>query len=116
MNTLQYSLRSNSALIGSEAERQFIWIENNLMSAGNRKFLITSHIYAGGRVKHDDKVEAMELWMSKWNNRYFDLVEKYQSNIIMEIGAHDHWADVRVFDRANKGPIRSLYVATGVSP
>ena len=41
---------------------------------------------------------------------------KYNNSIITEIGAHDHWADARVFDNSNLAPIRSLYVAAGVSP
>jgi len=62
MNTLEYNVGAEPSFIGPEAERQFAWIEQNLKFAGNRKFLMTSHIYAGARLKHGDKVGANDLW------------------------------------------------------
>ena len=43
-------------------------------------------------------------------------MDKYSDKVVMEIGGHDHWEDLRVFDRTKKGPIRNLMVSTGVSP
>lgn len=48
---------------------------------------------------------------------YMDLIEKYQDQIVLEIGGHDHWQDVRYYKSpGGKQMYRNLLVATGVSP
>lgn len=74
------------------------------------------HIYAAGRWKHKTHPKANSLWLSDYSKWYWDLIEQYQSQIIIEIGGHDHWEDLRIFDRDTKGPLRNLLVAVGVSP
>ena len=31
----------------------------------------------------------------EFDKRYFELIEKYREKIIIEVGGHDHYADVR---------------------
>ena len=56
VNTLEYNLGQNSVWIGPEAENQFQWLESNLNNTEDAtKFLIITHIYAGGRISHNTK-------------------------------------------------------------
>jgi hypothetical protein len=45
-----------------------------------------------------------------------DLMLKYKNRIILEIGAHDHWSDIRYINDNTYGPFRSLFVAPAISP
>jgi hypothetical protein len=116
INSLEYNVNEQGSFVGPEATGQFTWMESLFNSTDKRKYLMVSHIYAGARLKHNDQMKASELWVDNWNKEFFDLVEQHEDKIIMEIAAHDHWADVRVFDRPTKGPVRSVYIAAGVSP
>ena len=101
--------------LGPVVQTQMTWIENQLKRE-DRSFVLLDHIYAGARFKHDTTQKPSELWYSSFNDWYFDLMDTYKARIVIEIAGHDHFQDVRAFYRANKGPIRNLVVAPGVSP
>ena len=41
---------------------------------------------------------------------------KYKDNIVLEIGGHDHFGDVRVENNYTEGFYRSLLVASSITP
>jgi hypothetical protein len=43
-------------------------------------------------------------------------MKDFSDKIIIEVGGHDHWEDLRFYDNNNAGPIRNLFVAAGVTP
>jgi hypothetical protein len=57
-----------------------------------------SHIYAGARFSHNTKGKANQLWQDQYTDEYFRLMKDYKDQIIIEIGGHDHWEDLRFFD------------------
>ena len=79
LNTLMYNSDAVASEVGQEAEDQFNFLESALAEGEKtgRKFIITSHIYAGGRGKHDDSQTAQNLWKKEYNTRYMDLVMQY---------------------------------------
>jgi hypothetical protein len=42
-------------------------------------------------------------------------MKDYSDKIIIEVGGHDHWEDLRYFENNNVGPIRNLLVAAGIT-
>ena len=114
MNTMYYNKDAEEDWLGPAVQDQQNWIENNLKSG--RNYVLLDHIYAGARFKHDTTEKPSELWYTKFNDWYFDLMDTYKSKIVIEIAGHDHFQDVRTFYRATKGAIRNLIVAPGVSP
>lgn len=75
---------------------------------------MVTHIYAGARNKHNIKDESNDLWFTADAEKYLSIMKKYKSKITLEIGAHDHWQDVRYIDDVT-GPYRSLFIPTGMS-
>ena len=116
MNTLQYGIKAEKSEIGPEAEDQFQWLEENLKEAqaSGRKFILISHIYAGARVNHDDTQSVSSMWDSDYNSRYFDLLLAYKDQVMLEVGGHDHWEDIRVYKNKHGDIYRNLIIATGV--
>lgn len=73
------------------AADQFTWLESNLASNDGHKFIIQDHIYAGARIKHNDKKHTFNLWDSTWNDKLFAMWEANADKIIIELAGHDHW-------------------------
>lgn len=73
-----------------------------------------THIYAGARHKHSSTKGGNNLWNVTDDHKYLSLMKQYKKKIVLEIGAHDHWEDVRVISDAS-GPYRNLFVPTGIS-
>jgi hypothetical protein len=72
------------------------------------------HIYAGARVKHDDSQSVSSMWDKDYNDRYFDLLLKYKDQVMLEVGGHDHWEDIRVYKNKDGDIYRNMIIATGV--
>ena len=72
------------------------------------------HIYAGSRIKHDSSGSVSNLWDATYNQRYFDLLLKYKDKVLLEIGGHDHWEDIRYYKNKDGEMYRNLVVATGI--
>ena len=88
-------------------------------STSNRKFIIAGHIYAGARY------HASQLWHEANAERYFQILRDNADAVIIEVFAHDHFADLRyhssdnVFDLPDtdvKFDFHNLIVAPGVTP
>jgi predicted phosphodiesterase len=114
-NSLENNVDQYQKEIGPEKESQFQWLENVLSEESKQKCLILTHIYSGARLSHNKKNDANDLWNAADSKRYFNLAAKYKSKIILEIGAHDHWEDLRVYQNKDE-PYRNLLVSTGISP
>lgn len=67
------------------------WLHDNLASNDGHKFILMNHIYAGARIKHNDKKHSFNLWNTNANEYYFSLWENYADQIIIELAGHDHW-------------------------
>jgi len=91
-----------------------------LISAHNegRKVIILDHEYAGARWK------AKQLWDNDYNNRYFDMLRTYKDSVVIEVGGHDHFADLRYHssyhvadleDSSTKFYFHNLFVAPGAT-
>lgn len=79
-----------------------------------RKFIITYHIYPGA--KYNSKAKAN--WDETYSNAYFDIIGQHHDKIVMEIGAHDHFSDIRY--HSNKDAATYFYhnilISPGVTP
>jgi len=73
------------------------------------------HIYPGSKIYPDAPLSITTDWEEIHNERYFKIIEKYSHKIILEIGGHDHWQDLRIIVGENK-IYRNLLISTGVSP
>ena len=74
-------------------------------------------MYAGGRIKHDTTETSQMIWDEVYNKRYFEMMLDYNGQILLEVGAHDHWEDVRYYENTNGVfPIayRNLLISTGI--
>ena len=75
------------------------------------------HVYAGARVQHNSLLNPSNLWYKDYNTWYKNLWDTYNSKIVLEIGSHDHWEDLRVWNNPGGGkPERNLLVTTAISP
>lgn len=101
---------------GPAANFQMLWLQSEFSKSPDTHFILQSHIYAGARFKHEAKTKESDLWFSTNNDHYFDLFEANQKQIVIEIAGHDHWEDVRVFNRDTKGAMRNIFIAAAVSP
>ena len=90
INTLYYdSMRDKSDSTGSGVQQMF-WLEDQLKrSEPGRKFVIIQHVYGGARANNHP------MWFTYPNNIYFDLLNKYKDKIIIEVGGHDHFSNMR---------------------
>lgn len=119
ISVLSYNSMENSAdqvveQIGSERNNAFNWLDSQLGDS-SKKFVLMSHIYAGARHKHSTKKGANDLWFVDDEAKYLSIFYKHKNNIAIEIGAHDHWEDVRVIEDPELGVYRNLIVGTGMS-
>lgn len=65
-----------------------------MKSEPDRKFILLFHMYAGAKHTARYKIELEP----EYNERYIRLINKYAQKVIIEIGAHDHYADLRYHD------------------
>ena len=79
--------------------------------------MIIDHVYAGARRK---KGVDLNLWHTEpgmdYQDWYFNLWNKYEKKIILEVGAHDHFEDLRVDYTDPTHPTRNLFIPTGITP
>jgi hypothetical protein len=79
--------------------------------------VIFEHIYAGGRGKHKTGEKYEDIWRDDYNKRYFDLLLDNQDKLMLEIGGHDHWEDLRFYQKDDGSAVyRPLLIGTGISP
>jgi len=90
LNTLYFDNESNLDILGTVGLDQFAWFEKQLQTP-NKKFILTYHIYPGA--KYVKKVDQM--WYDQFLPTYKNLVETYRDKILITVGAHDHFADLR---------------------
>lgn len=95
INTMYWNVKDKTENDGGVPEEQFEWLEQQLSNDDGRKFLITYHIYPGS--KHTSHYKTMIF--PKYNERYIRLINQYSDRVIMEIGAHDHYGDLRYHDK-----------------
>ena len=90
------------------------WLESQLSGAQNGgKFIITYHIYPGAKYKSIAKAN----WIETYSNAYFKIIRKHHDKIVMEIGAHDHFSDLRY--HSNKDApyfYHNILISPGVTP
>jgi hypothetical protein len=97
------------------------WLEEQLIAAhaDGRKVIILDHEYAGNRYKDH------QLWTKEYNEKYFQLIRDYHEQVIIEVGGHDHYADLRYHssyhvaslkDTDEKFYFHNLFVAPGATP
>lgn len=64
--------------------------------------------------KPDGKL--VHKWADEYNEKYLDLLHRHQDQVIIELGSHEHWSDLRTLaDDAGKF-YRNLHVATAITP
>ena len=93
-------------------------MKSQFEGAGERKFILTCHVYAGSRWKGEQNFKAQR------NTEYFNLLKKYQEKVIIEVFAHDHLADLRFhstninnetdYDEAKN--FHNILIAPGIAP
>jgi hypothetical protein len=91
------------------------WIRAQFTSSPSRKFIITNHIYPGAKYLSKGK----DLFISHFNDELFSILYQFRNQIVIEVSAHDHFADVRYHsngDDTNKDFYHNLIVAPGISP
>jgi len=93
------------------------WLDSKLDDDTGNKFILFSHIYAGGVMQHNvDTPEGISYWKEPWNQRYFDMMKKHRDRVIIELAGHDHWEDLRVDTDDDGTEFRNLFIANGVTP
>lgn len=84
-----------------------------------RQVIILDHEYAGARW------HAKQLWDDAYNSKYFDMLRTYKDSVVIEVGGHDHFADLRYHssyhvadlkDSDTKFYFHNLFVAPGATP
>jgi len=58
LNTLMFNKDQVVSELGPDATNQFEWLSKKMTDSSGKKYVIFTHIYAGSRVKHDDKFKA----------------------------------------------------------
>lgn len=95
LNTLYWNVKDVTTDQGNAPQDQLAWLEQQFQTAEEgRKFFLTFHMYPGA--KHTSHYH--QLLFDSYNESYFKLLQKYADKVIMEIGAHDHIADIRYHD------------------
>lgn len=69
----------------------YYWFKKQLFLArqDGRRLILTFHIYPGTRY------ESPQLWKKEYSTEYFRLLRENADLVIIEVAAHDHWADLR---------------------
>ena len=63
----------------------------------------------------DTSGKTESLWTEKYTARYFELMLAYKDTVMIELGGHDHWADLRALESKDGDAYRNLYIAAGIS-
>ena len=95
-----------------------VWLENQLKTPGTQHIILT-HIYAGAQIKSATQ-DIKEFWFTNYTDWYFNLIKANKDQLLLEIGGHDHFEDIRVFDDIDPSGIsntlyRNLLIMTGIS-
>ncbi|TNV84105.1 hypothetical protein FGO68_gene4827 [Halteria grandinella] len=86
----QFMSPKNVQDTATEAD-QLAWLEAQLSEKSLRKYIIQAHIPPGLMY-----VEAVQqFWKNSSQQQFTDLMNKYDSKVLLFIGAHIHTADVR---------------------
>jgi len=109
-----FNRKQNVSELGSDAINQFNWLTKKMTDSSGQKYVIFTHIYAGSRVKHSDKLKMSDLWDTNWNKKYFDLLKDNKDRLVIELAGHDHWEDLRMYLDKDGNAYRNMFVATGV--
>ncbi len=93
------------------------WLTENIQNANqNQKFIIFDHIYAGYRVEGNG-AKTNFTWQEKYQSQYFDLLERNQGKLLLEVAGHDHWFDLRVLTSLQThNAYRPLMIGEGIAP
>ena len=96
----------------STADNQLKWMEKVLQTQ-NKSFIISMHIPPA--LFFFKEVE--DFWIAEYKETLLELLNKYQSKIVMILGAHIHQADIRA-PISNKYPDLNipLILTPSVSP
>lgn len=97
------------------------WLQAQLEDGLNtgRKFVILDHQYAGTRYQSE------KLWHTSKNEQYFQILRDYADAVVIEIVAHDHYADLRYHssdnvldlpDTETKFDFHNMFVVPGMTP
>lgn len=95
---------------------QMDWLDSKLDDDTGNKYIIATHIYAGGRFKHDNTFKEQTLWTKNYNDKYFEMVKKHRDRIVIELAGHDHWEDLRMLYDKDGSEYRNLFIGNGVTP
>jgi hypothetical protein len=118
----QYMAYDDDTDHNGEQTTQLDWLENEFAQAraDGRKIIILDHVYAGCRY------EAAKLWHDKYNNPYFQMLRDNHDLVVMEVGGHDHFADLRFHTSKNVAELKdlsgstfnfhNLFVSPGMTP
>lgn len=64
-----------------------------------------------------DVDRVMDIWHANFTSRFFKIVEKYQSKILMTLGGHSLRTELRVPESVDSGELSHLiFSAPSVSP
>ena len=92
LNSLYYNLVTPSTEQNILTE-QLDWLEHHLSTAeDDRKFVIFFHIYPGEYQVHKETY----FWDEESTTRFINIVETYDKNVAIILGAHTHFSDVRI--------------------
>ena len=95
LNTLYLSTRNDFRSQCGEAERMLIWLRNELEEEkdATHGFIISFHIFPGLYYPGYDQ----QFFYDPYVAIYKQIVKQNRHKIILQIGAHTHWADVRSY-------------------
>lgn len=73
----------------------FDWINSTLAQNSGKKFMTQAHIYPGNNYYYQNgKSPLQQFWGENFTNEFLKIVEPYQQNHILSIGAHIHHINV----------------------
>jgi hypothetical protein len=92
-----------------------------LKNANGSKFIITYHIYPGSQYWASDTYLVYNQWLKNKTEIYREILAKYHSSILFEVGAHDHRADFRFSNQVYtpnyaSSPIHNMIISPSISP
>ncbi|CAK6959049.1 acid sphingomyelinase-like phosphodiesterase 3b [Scomber scombrus] len=93
---------------------QFSWADQILTEAANNK----EKVYIIGHVPPGffEKKRSKPWFMSKFNEKYLELVQKHNSVILGQFFGHHHTDAFRMFYDSDDTPISTMFLSPGVTP
>ncbi|XP_047454340.1 acid sphingomyelinase-like phosphodiesterase 3b [Mugil cephalus] len=93
---------------------QFAWSDRVLSEAATNK----EKVYIIGHVPPGffEKKRSKPWFLSKFNRRYIELIEKHHSVIIGQFFGHHHTDSFRMFYSTEGSPISTMFLSPGVTP